>query len=317
MVMRPFGLLYVVGFAAQQPLDRRKESLVAVKVITDSTSYIPARIRESLDIGVVSLSSLLEGVVYPDAADDYSAFYDALESTDSWPSTSQPSVQDMVSYMEERVAAGHDVVGVFISQEMSGTYSTALLARDLVLQEHPDRTIEIVDSKSNSMELGFAVIAAAEKAAAGARASEVAEAARERALHTRFLFTPPTLEYLRRGGRIGNAQSLLAALLQIKPILTVVDGVTDTVAKVRTLQKAREMIVGLFASDIREKGGLGGACVHHINDPAAGHAFAERIAEVAGRAIECIPIGPVIGAHVGPGTVGVVYYTNGLMRKSR
>lgn len=290
---------------------------MGVKVITDSTSYIPRAMRETLDIGVATLSSLLDGVTYPDDPDDCDAFYDALAATSAWPTTSQPSVQDIVDLMEGRVAAGHDVVGVFISEAMSGTYSTALLARDLVREKHPDAVIEVVDGRSNSMELGFAVLAAAEAAADGKSVEEVAAAATERTLHTRFLFTPLTFEYLRRGGRIGNAAALLATLLQIKPILSVVDGVTDTFAKVRTVQKAHDLIVETFAADIRNKGGLGGVYVHHIHDAVAGRRFADRIAEVAGQAVQMISIGPVIGTHVGPGTVGLVYHTNDRMEKSR
>lgn len=289
---------------------------MGVKVIADSTSYIPRALRASLDIRVVTLSSTLEGVTYLDDAEDYSAFYDALAASSAFPTTSQPSVQDMVDLMTERVEAGHEVVGVYISELMSGTYSTALLARDLVRETHPDAVIEVVDGRSNSMELGFAVLAAARKAAEGGSVEEVVAAAKEMTLHTRFLFTPLTLEFLRRGGRIGNASALLATLLQIKPVLTVVDGVTDTLAKVRTLQKAHDLIVDTFAADIRDKGGLGEVYVHHIHDMEAGKKFAARISEVAGRAVEALDIGPGVGSHVGPGTVAVVYYTNGLMHKS-
>ncbi|MGB4440651.1 MAG: DegV family protein [Coriobacteriia bacterium] len=289
---------------------------MGVKVIADSTSYIPRPRREALGIRTVSLSSTLDGVTYTDDAEDYSAFYDALAKSPNWPTTSQPSVQDVVDLMTEHVEAGHDVVGVFISELMSGTYSTALLARDLVRESHPDAVIEVVDGRSNSMELGYAVLAAAEKAAEGGTAEECVAAAKERMLHTRFLFTPMTLEYLKRGGRIGNASALLATLLQIKPVLTVVDGVTDTFAKVRTLQKAHDLIVDTFAADIRDKGGLCEVYVHHIHDLVAGEKFRARIAEVAGRAVELLDIGPAVGTHVGPGTIAVVYYTNGLMNKS-
>lgn len=289
---------------------------MSVKVIGDSTSYIPIPLRDALDIKVAMLSSELDGVSYPDDPDDCAAFYDALAKSSVMPTTSQPSVQAMVDLMEERVAAGHEVVGVFISQRMSGTYSTALLAKDMVLEQHPDAVIEVVDGRSNSMELGFAVLAAARKAAEGGSVDEVVAAAEDMTLHTRFLFTPLTLEYLKRGGRIGNASALLATLLQIKPVLTVVDGVTDTLAKVRTLQKSHDLILETFAADIRDKGGLGEAYVHHIHDAEAGRAFAERVSAVAGREIGIRDIGPAIGTHVGPGTVGLVYWTNGLMNKA-
>lgn len=289
---------------------------MSVKVVTDSTSYIPCPLRTSLDIGIVGLSSLLDGVSYADDADDHSAFYGALKATGSFPTTSQPAVQSLVDVMESRVTEGHEVVCVFISQLMSGTYATALMAREMVLERHPDAVIEIVDGRSNSMELGFAVLAAARVAAEGGTAEDAAAAADDMTRRTRFLFSPLTLEFLRRGGRIGNAAALLATLLQIKPVLTVVDGVTDTLAKVRTLQKSHDLIIDTFAADIRDKGGLGEVYVHHINDPAAGRTFADRVAEVAGRAVEVLEIGPVIGTHVGPGTIGLVYYTNGLMHKS-
>lgn len=289
---------------------------MSVKVIGDSTSYIPIALREELDIAVATLSSELDGVSYPDDPDDCAAFYDALAASTVLPTTSQPSVQSMVDLMEDRVAAGHHVVGVFISQLMSGTYSTALLARDMVRERHPDAVIEIVDGRSNSMELGFAVLAAARKAAEGASVADVVAAAEEMTKHTRFLFTPLSLEYLKRGGRIGNASALLATLLQIKPVLTVVDGVTDTFAKVRTLQKSHDLIADTFAADIRDKGGLGEVYVHHIHDAAAGRAFADRIAQIAERDVAIRDIGPGVGTHVGPGTVGLVYWTNGLMNKA-
>lgn len=289
---------------------------MGVKVITDSTSYIPRPLRASLDIGVATLFSELDGVTFEDDAEDYTPFYTALRASGGFPTTSQPSVQTMVDLMESRVAEGHSVVGVFISQHMSGTYSTSLLARDLVLERHPDAVIEVLDGKSNCMELGLAVLAAARAAAEGRPVAEVVAAAEEMTERTRFLFTPLTLEYLRRGGRIGNASALLGSLLQIKPILTVADGKTDTYAKVRSLQKAWDTVVDAFANDIAEKGGLGEVYVHHIDDPEAASRFAERVSAVAGRAVELLPIGPAIGTHVGPGTVAVVYSTNGLMHKS-
>jgi len=289
---------------------------MGVMVVADSTSYIPRRLRRELNIGVVSLWSELDGVTYSDDDENLEPFYTALTASSSFPKTSQPSVQAMVDLFEGPVAAGNEVVGVFISQLMSGTYQNALLARDLVKERHPDAVIEIVDGRSNSMELGFAVLAAARKAAEGGSREDVVAAANEMMLHTRFLFTPLTLEYLRRGGRIGNAAALLGALLQLKPVLTVVDGVTDTFAKVRTLQRAHTLIIDTFAADVRDKGGLGEVYVHHIHVPEAARAFADRVAEVAGREVETLDIGPGVGSHVGPGTLAVVYYTNGLMLKS-
>jgi DegV family protein with EDD domain len=289
---------------------------MAVKVVTDSTSYVPRDLRRELDMGVVSLFSLLGGVTYDDDAEDYEPFYTALEASGEMPTTSQPTVQDMVDLLEERVAAGHEVVGVFISDKMSGTFSTAQLARDMVLERHPDAVIELVDSKSNSMDLGFVALAAARAAAAGEAVAGVVAAARATIERTRFLFLPATLEYLRRGGRIGNASALIGSLLQIKPILTVTDGQTDVFAKVRTPQKALGTIVEQLATDMRERGGIGGVIVHHIHDEVAGRNLAARVAEVVGHAVDICPIGPAIGAHVGPGAVAVIYHTVEPIRSS-
>jgi len=282
---------------------------LAVKVITDSSAALPRKLRRDFDIGVASLVIHLDGVDYPDDTEDHDTFYAALKSSSSFATTSQPSAQDFVTLMEERVAAGHDVVGVFVSPLMSGTMATAALAREMVLETYPDATIEIVDGRSNSMELGFAVLAAAESAAAGATAAEAAAAATERTLHTRFLFVPATLEYLRRGGRIGNASALIGTLLKINPILTVAEGITDQFAKVRTLRRAHNMMVEKFMDDLRERGGLGDVIVHHIDAEAAGIAFVKRISDIVGRQVELIPSSLSAGAHVGPGTVALIYYT--------
>ncbi len=292
------------------------EVAVSVKVITDSTSYIPRSLLDELDIGVAPLSAELGGVSYPDDAESFGAFYAALKASSAFPTTSQPPVQVLADIFEDAVSAGHDVVAVFISQLMSGTYSTALLARDLVRERIPDATIEILDGQSNCMELGLAVLAAARVAASGGTVAEAVTAAEGMTQRTRFLFAPLTLEYLKRGGRIGGAAALVGALLQIKPVLTVVDGRTDTFAKVRTIQRAYDLIASTFANDIRDKGGLDDVYVHHIDDPVAGRAFADRIAGIVGRAVDIVDIGPAIGTHVGPGTIGLVYATNGPMGKS-
>lgn len=288
---------------------------MAVKVVTDSTSYIPRALREELDIGIVGLSSTLEGVTYPDDAEDYAPFYRALAASSEFPTTSQPSVQSLIDAFERPVASGHEVVGVFISSLMSGTYATAELAREMVLERRPDAVIEIIDGESNSMELGYAALAGAREAAAGGTVDRVAAAVRDMIARTRFLFVPKTLEYLRRGGRIGTASALIGSLLQIKPILTVTGGRTDVFARVRTAERALEQIVQAFLDDVRTKGGLADAVVHHIDDEPAGRTLAARLSQAVGRAIDVTPIGPAVGAHVGPGAVGVVYATVEPMRK--
>ncbi len=286
-----------------------------VSIVTDSTSYLPMEDRERHRIATVSLSVNLDGVSYVEDTPSADGFYAALAASKSFPTSSQPSVSALVEAFGAPAARGDEVVAVFLSSEMSGTYSTALLARDMVREEHPDAVIEIVDSRSNCMELGFAVLAAAEAAESGADAVGAAEAARRMIARTRFLFVPETLEYLRRGGRMGGAQALLGTLLQIRPILTVVDGRTEVFAKVRTKRKALTEIVAAFSRDIEAKG-FGGAIVHHIDDEAEGMELAALVEAVISQPVRVIPLGPAIGTHVGPGTAGLVYHTVKEMNKS-
>lgn len=286
---------------------------MAVRVVTDSTSYLPDDAVERYGIRIVPLSVTLDGVTYVERVAD-AAFYQALRASSGFPTSSQPSAASLADAFRAIVETGDDVVAVFLSSEMSGTFSTALLARDMVLQERPDARVEIVDSRSNCMELGFAVLAAARTAESGASAEEAAQAARDTTLRTRFLFVPDTLEYLRRGGRIGNASALIGTLLQIKPILTVVDGKTDVFAKVRTKHKAMAEIVAAFARDVERKG-LVDVVAHHIDDEDEGRQIAAMAAEAAGREVPVVPVGPTIGTHVGPGSVGLVYVTEKPMEK--
>jgi len=286
---------------------------VSVRIVADSTSCLSAELVARHRLAIVPLSVTLDDITYVEGEDD-AGFYAALMQTKSLLTTSQPPVSAFFDVFAERVAQSDDVVCVVISSEMSGTYSTAVMARDMVLEEHPKAVIEIVDSRSNCMELGLAALAAARAAEAGASAAEAAEAAREMTLRTRFLFVPDTLEFLRRGGRIGNASALLGTLLQIRPILTVNDGQTDVFGKVRTKRRAFIEIADTFERDIAAKG-LDEVYVHHIADEPEGVELAALIQAKAGRPVPVVPIGPAIGAHVGPGAVGVVYSTVSPMDK--
>jgi DegV family protein with EDD domain len=289
---------------------------MAVRVVTDSTSYIPPDMSGGLDIRLVSLSVALDDSSWHELDMDPREFWRLLAASDQMPTSSQPSVAELVEAFEAPVSAGDEVVAVFLSSQMSGTFATALMARSQVLERHPDAVIEVVDSRSNCMELGFAVLAAARAVEAGASAAGAAKAARGIVDRSRFLFAPATLEYLRRGGRIGGASALLGNLLQIHPILTVVDGETEVLKRVRTKARAYQEMADIFAADVVAKG-LGGVIVHHIDDPEAGRALADLVERAAGHPVPVIPLGPAIGLHVGPGTAGIVYHTREPMGKNR
>lgn len=289
---------------------------MAVTVISDSTCYLPRAVCAEYGIGIAAVHVLLDGVTYADDAEDCEQFFRALEASSAMPVTSQPTAGEFAALMEERVAAGNAVVGVLISSKLSGTYESARLARDMVLERYPGATIELVDSESNSTELGFAVMAAARAAAAGSSSADTAAAARHVIERSRLLFVPSTLEYLRRGGRIGGAMALVGSILRIRPILTAADGVTTVFARVRTMERALSTIVGTFAADIAAKGGPLTVSALHIHAPTAGAMLAERIARITGTEVPVVPVGPAIGAHVGPGALGVAYVTERPMLKS-
>ncbi|NLN49753.1 MAG: DegV family protein, partial [Clostridiales bacterium] len=175
-------------------------------------------------------------------------------------------------------------------------------------KKYPKAIIEIVDSKSNSMEMGFAVLAGAVAAKAEESLKSVIDAINYVIERSRFLFVPETLYYLKKGGRIGTASALLGTVLQIKPILTVTDGMTTIFEKVRTKKRAVERIVEFFLEEIKEKG-LGQVVVHHINCESEGRELADYIKCKTDKEVPVYSIGPIIGLHVGPGTIGLAYYT--------
>ncbi|WP_031514800.1 DegV family protein [Desulfofalx alkaliphila] len=282
---------------------------MAIKVVTDSTSYIPVKLREQFDISMVSLSVHFENESFLEDQIDNEVFYKKMAASANIPTSSQPSPQDLYDTFEKHILQKNAVVGVFLSSDMSGTYSTAQMAKKQLLEKYPEAEIELVDSRSNSMQLGFAALAAAKAAKKGLPMGQVLNSAKKVIENSRFLFVPETLTYLKKGGRIGGAAALLGSILQIRPILTVTDGKTALVDKVRTQSRAIQNILNIFYQDVKQKG-LGEVVVHHINNEAEGNRIAREIEQHLGISVDVFSIGPVIGLHVGPGTVGIVYYTD-------
>ena len=281
---------------------------MSVSVVTDSVASIPGDLLNTYNVGVVSLF-INDGESNRAEIDiDVTEFYRRLEDMHTLPTSSQPSVESLLCAFRRGVDAGDDVLGIFISQDMSGTVQTARLAASMLAEEYPDARVEILDSRSNSMEEGYGVLAAAQAAKDGASMERSIAAASEVLGRTRYLFTPHTLEYLRRGGRIGGASALIGGLLQIRPILTVENGETQTFARVRTQAKALAEMTRVFSADV-DRFGLAEACVHFISDAGTAQRYArEQIEPIVGDKVRVIPVSPVIGLHVGP-AVGLVYTT--------
>ncbi len=278
-----------------------------VKIVTDSTSYLTKNQCTEYGISIISLGIELNNKSIRELDVSNETFYTEMNSSSTLPTSSQPSPAEMYITFENIVAKGDSVVAIFLSSQMSGTYSSAHTVKDMVLEQYPDAQIEIIDSRTNCMQLGFICLEAAKVANTGGSLKDVVTTANFVISHSRFIFTPDTLTYLKKGGRIGGAAALLGNLLQLKPILTVKDGSTEVFTKVRTKKKAIDALVNGFLSDLTTND-LGDVVVHHINCEDEGHELAKRLEQELGSPVSVQPIGPVIGLHVGPGSIGIAYH---------
>jgi DegV family protein with EDD domain len=276
--------------------------MTRVAVVTDSTADLPADLVAEHGVRIVPLRIAIDTLTAVDGVDiGPEEVVEALRARRTV-STSRPSPGDFVDAYRQALDAGADhVVSVHLSAELSGTWDSARLAA----QEFGYGVVRVVDSRSTSMALGFAVMAAARAAAGGASAGAVQDAAVAAADRTSCLFYVDTLEYLRRGGRIGAAAAMLGTALSVKPLLHVRDGRIVPLEKVRTSSRALARLVALTVQAARaDPVDIG---VQHL-------AAKERADEVAKRLREQLPsvrqlitaeVGATVGAHTGPGVVGV------------
>jgi DegV family protein with EDD domain len=278
--------------------------MAEVAVVTDSTSYLPPDLVAAGDVQVVSLYVTDAGGQRRETdIDDYGAFYEALRTATTLPTTSQPSIGDYLAVYEPLAASGREIVSVHLSGGISGTVEGARQAAAEVARSHPDARIEVIDSTVGAGALGLVVLAASAPARDGATLEQVAAATHEAIAAMRFWFAVDTLEYLRRGGRIGAAQAWLGGALKIKPILTL-DGEITPIERVRTSRRAFERMVEFMRS--RQEDGADGWVVQHIRAPDVAEQLVERGRELFGSdPVFVSEVGPVIGAHVGPGLIGL------------
>jgi DegV family protein with EDD domain len=274
-------------------------------VVCDTTAYLPAELVGSGGIQTISLYVAVDGHQEPESEiADYAAFYERLRASEGGATTSQPSVGDFVAVYEPLLDAGREVVSIHLSSEISGTFEAAGQARDRLVQEgRGGERIHVLDSRSACGGMGFSVLAAAAEARAGGDAEAVLARAKKAREELKMWFAIDTLEYLRRGGRIGGARAWIGSALKIKPILTLEEEITP-VERVRTRARSIERLRDYARQ--RHESGLDAWVIQHIQDQEAADALAADCREIFG----CEPvfiseIGPVIGAHVGPGLLGV------------
>ncbi|GLY67207.1 DegV family protein [Amycolatopsis taiwanensis] len=274
-----------------------------VAVITDSTAHLPEGFAERFAIGVVPLHVLIDGVAALDGIDVGPAALAKALAERRFVTTSRPAPGEFVAAYRGALADGADsIVSIHLSSEISGTWESALLAAQDV---GPER-VRVVDSRSTAMGLGFAALRAARAAANGASAEEVESAAVSAAGQSETLFVVETLEYLRRGGRMGAAAALLGTALAVKPLLGIDHGRIKPVEKVRTMHRAIARMVELTAKAAGE--GPVEVAVHHLASPERAVELANRLEERLAVRGGCLvsELGAVIGAHTGPGVIGVV-----------
>jgi fatty acid kinase fatty acid binding subunit len=274
-------------------------------VVCDSTAYLPSDLLAERNIQVVSLYVSIDGEQQRETEiGDYGGFFERLRASEGGATTSQPSVGDFAAVYEPLLEAGREIVSVHISAGISGTCEAANQARRRLIDEDKGgERIKVFDSRSAAGGMGLCTLGAAAAAARGGDGETVLARARQAREELKMWFAIDTLEYLRRGGRIGGASAFIGSALKIKPILTLEEEITP-VERVRTRARSIERLRD-YARE-RHASGLDAWVVQHIQDDETAAGLADDAREIFG----CEPafiseVGPVLGAHVGPGLLGI------------
>ncbi len=275
-----------------------------VAIVTDSTASVPAELVEKYNIHVVPLQVIWEGKTYRDGIDiTPEAFYERLGKAKALPTSSQPAAKDFLEVFKKLLDEGYDILTIVISSKMSGTYNSAEQAKNAL----DAANIAVFDSLSTGMETGFQALLAARAAAEGASLQEclaVAERARE---NGGFLLMVPTLEFLHRGGRIGTASRWFGTALRIKPILEVRDGIVQPLEKVRTRRKVIQRMADIVVERVGNARPLHIAALHTGAEEDARQVLAQLTERLEPDEALLGTVSPVIGTHVGPNGIGLVY----------
>jgi len=274
---------------------------MAIKVVTDSTSDLPADVAESLGIEVVPLNVHFGSDVYKDRVNLMpDTFYDKLINGDVLPTTSQPSVGEFIDVYERLGSDADGIVSVHISEKLSGTMNSARLASQ---QANADCPIEVVDTFQVSMGVGICAMEAAEVANSGGNMNQVILAARNAVTRSQCFFMLETLEFLQKGGRIGKAQALIGNLLKIRPMLMLQEGEVHPLGRERTRRKG----IAKLVDTVEELAPISGLAVMYSTALDEAQPLAQNISKfmIEGREPMMLQIGPVIGTYAGPDTLGI------------
>ncbi|MBN1668898.1 MAG: DegV family protein [Anaerolineales bacterium] len=276
-----------------------------VAIVTDSTAYLPPDVIQRYGIQTVPLQVIWDEEVLRDGIDiQPQDFYKRLATSASMPTTSQVTVADYGRVFRQLYAQGADILVITISNEMSGTLASATQAK----AELPEAHIELVDSLSTTMHLGLIVLAAARAAEQGADLAACKAAAEQARQQSGVVFAVDTLEFLHRGGRIGGARRFLGTVLNIKPILTVTDGKVDALEQARTRRKSLVRLLEIIAERTDGKANLRLGVSHANAEAEAQVLLAQAQQQLKPVEAFLVELSPVIGTHVGPGTISLAYH---------
>lgn len=277
-----------------------------VALVTDSTSYIPREIRDKYPITIVPQVIIWEGQTYEDDVTiTPDQFYTRLRTAKVMPTTSQVSVMSMHKAFSNLLEQGYDVLGIFISSKLSGTFQSAVQGREQLTSGK--EKVDYVDSNTTAMAMGFMVLTVARAAVEGASLAECKALAEKSRDHVGVYLTVDTLEFLHRGGRIGGAQRFLGTALNLKPILAIDDGRIEPVERVRTRSKALDRLVELVVEKCAGKSPVRMATLH-ADAEAEARGILDKITPLV-NPVESVlaAVSPAVGAHAGPGTVGLAW----------
>lgn len=278
--------------------------MTKVALVTDSTANIPDEYLDQYNIHVAPQILVWGNEIYQDGVDIQSTeFFERLSTAKVMPTTSQASPQSFHDIYQELLGQDFSILTVLISKELSGTLASAKQARD----DFPGAPIEIIDSRTTAMAMGYIVLLAARAAENGAGLQECKALAEAACDNTGVIFTVDTLEFLHRGGRIGGGARLLGTALNLKPILEVRGGQVEAVERIRTRKKSLNRVIELVEARIAGRQPARIATLH-ANAPEA----AQQLLEEANQRLNAVEsifteVSPVIGNHAGPGTVGLTF----------
>jgi DegV family protein with EDD domain len=279
---------------------------MSIKIVTDSTAYLPEDTIREHDIRVVPLYVHFGNEEFREGVElSIAEFYARLREAPELPSTSQPSAGEFHEVLKELVDQGHQVLVMTISSKLSGTWNSAMAATEML----PEADIAVFDSLSTSVGLFLMLEVAAEAIQNGASLPQVVEELEAIRDKMHVLFVVDTLEYLAKGGRIGNAKAFLGTLLKVKPILTLQDGVLEPLEQVRSKRKAVMRLMELVEERLDSQAPQARIAVTHALVPDEAETLSQDLVARLGCAEPKLSeVGPVIGTHTGPGVVAVAAY---------